>query len=137
MSKAALTRRVSLIATAGLLAGLLGGGIAMSRATAPAPPAAGREIVLVARDMAYYLPGDPRPNPTLEVARGETVRVVLRNQDPGMEHDFAVPALGAASAPIDGRGSTALTLRAPAARGEHEYLCTLHAVVMRGVLSVR
>jgi len=136
MSKAAVTRRAAVIAIAGLVAGMLGGGIAMSRATAPAA-AAGREIVLVARDMAYFLPGDPRPNPTLALARGETVRVVLINRDRGMEHDFAVPALGAASAPIAGRGSVAVTFRAPAERGDHEYVCTLHAVVMRGALIVR
>lgn len=136
MSKAAATRRAAVIAAAALAVGLLGGGIAMSRATAP-PAAAEREIVLVARDMAFYLPGDPRPNPALEIARGETVRVVLINQEPGMKHDFAVPALGAASALIDGRGSAAVILRAPSERGDHEYLCTLHAVVMRGVLAVR
>ena len=136
MSKAAATRSAAVIAAVGLAAGLLGGGIATSRATSPAAPA-GREIVLFARDMAYFLPGDPRPNPTLAVARGETVRVVLINRDAGMEHDFAVPALGAASALVAGRGSAAVTFRAPGERGDHEYLCTLHAVVMRGALIVR
>ena len=36
----------------------------------------------------------------IEVKAGERVRVVLRNQDRGMTHDFAVPVLGAAVAPM-------------------------------------
>jgi plastocyanin len=136
MSRAAATRRAAAIVAAGLIAGLLGGGIAMSRGTVPAAPVE-RRLVLVARDMAYFLPGDPRPNPTLVVDRGETVRVVLLNQDSGMAHDLAIPALDAASALIDGPGEAVVTFRAPSEPGDHEYLCTLHAVVMRGVIAVR
>jgi len=136
MSRAAATRRAAAIVAAGLVAGLLGGGIGMSRGTTPAGPV-GREFVLFARDMAYFLPGDPRPNPTLVVERGQTVRVVLLNQDSGMDHDFAVPALDAASPLIAGPGEAVVTFRAPSEPGEHEYLCTVHAVVMRGVIAVR
>lgn len=96
------------------------------------------EVTLVARDMAFYLPGDPRPNPTLTFARGERVRLVLKNEDPGMEHDFAAQSLRLGSKMLRQSGtSTALEFRLPDAAGLHEYLCSLHPTLMRGVVEVR
>lgn len=106
-----------------------------ANATSAAPPT---EVTLVARDMAFYLPGDPRPNPTLTFARGERVRLVLRNEDPGMQHDFAAQSLRLESAMLRQTGtSTALEFRLPERAGLHEYLCSLHPALMRGALEVR
>ena len=59
--------------------------------------APGREITLVVRDMTFFLESDPlHPNPTIDVKTGERVRVIVKNQDRGMTHDFAVPAINAA-----------------------------------------
>ena len=100
--------------------------------------AAERTVTLVARDMAFFLPGQTTANPRLVVARGERVRFVLVNEDPGMAHDLALPSLGEASRRLEKSGSsTELVVRAPATAGEHDYLCTLHAKMMRGVLEVR
>ena len=49
-----------------------------------------REITLVTRDMAFYLEGDTRPNPTIRLQAGERVRFVLRNLDPGIDHNLAI-----------------------------------------------
>ena len=81
-------------------------GLVLLAALLPAwssPPT--HEIILVARGMTFYLDGEPgTPNPTLEVKAGERVRVVLRNQDRGMTHDFAVPVTCAgAKAPVNTR----------------------------------
>ena len=104
----------------------------MRAAARPEP----RTLTLVARGMAFYLPGESAPNPRLVAGRGEELRIVLRNEDPGMAHDFA--ALGKATRLLKAAGETAeLTLRAPQGAGEHEYLCSLHPRLMRGVLEVR
>ncbi len=96
-----------------------------------------REVILVARGMAFYLDGDPStPNPTLEVKAGERVRIVLRNQDRGMTHDFAVPAVAAAMNAIDWNESGEVTLDVPDTPGTYEYMCRPHALMMRGIIRV-
>ena len=117
-----------------LLAGLLvGGGIALSVRAAVRPEP--RELTLIAHDMAFYLPGDPTPNPTLVVGRGERVRITLRHEDPGMTHDFAVESLDVATRALRS-GTDSLTFTAPDEPGESEYVCTFHNVKMKGTLKV-
>ena len=103
--------------------------------------AAPREIVLVAEDMAFYLDGagaTRAANPTIELARGETVRLVLVNRDSGFEHDWASSGLRAATRAVAGDGSvTSALVHAPAERGRHEYVCSLHARMMRGSIEVK
>jgi len=97
-----------------------------------------REITLHARGMAFYMPGSDAPNPTLRVKAGESVRVTVVNDDPGVKHDLVVEKLGLTIAPLattlGSRGSA--TLKAPALPGRYPYVCTFHAQMMRGVLEV-
>ena len=96
-----------------------------------------RAITLVARGMAFYIEGDAStPNPTIEVKAGERVRIVLRNQDRGMTHDFAVPALAAAMDAIRWNESGDVTFDVPETPGAYEYECRPHRLIMRGVLRV-
>jgi hypothetical protein len=96
-----------------------------------------RAIHLTARDMAFYLDGDPTPNPTLVLRRGEEVRLTLTNQDRGMKHDFAVESLDLATDPLLRAGTSAtLDFEAPGRPGESEYVCTFHALKMKGVVRV-
>lgn len=96
-----------------------------------------REIVLVARDMAFYLESDPRtPNPTIEVKAGERVRIVLRNQDRGMTHDLSVPVAGAALDPITWNQASDLVMEAPGQPGAYPYECRPHRLMMRGTIRV-
>jgi plastocyanin len=95
-----------------------------------------REIHLVARDMAFYLDGQGEPNPTLVVRRGEHVRILLRNQDVGMSHDFGVLAWKKGTGVITGLGEAAIEFRAPVAAGAETYACTPHAEMMRGTIRV-
>ena len=100
--------------------------------------AAEREITLHARGMAFYMPGSDAPNPTLRVTAGESVRVTVVNDDPGVKHDLIVEKLGLTIAPLattlGSHGSA--TLEAPALPGRYPYVCTFHAQMMRGVLEV-
>lgn len=96
-----------------------------------------RTITLTARGMAFYLDGDSTPNPTLILRRGERVRLTLTNQDRGMTHDFAVESLDLATRPLPRADTaTSLVFEAPEQPGESEYVCTFHALMMKGVLKV-
>lgn len=96
-----------------------------------------REVVLVASDMAFRLESDPStPNPVITVSAGESVRVVLKNRERGMMHDFAVPSLGAATDAIKSDEQDAVTFDAPATPGTYEYLCRPHTLMMKGTLRV-
>lgn len=95
------------------------------------------EVVLVASDMTFRLASDPStPNPVITVPAGETVRVVLKNRDRGITHDFAVPKLGAATEAIAGDEQDTVTFMAPSTPGNYEYLCRPHTVMMKGTLRV-
>lgn len=95
-----------------------------------------REITLVARGMAFYLENGDLPNPTITVKPGERVRIVLRNEERGIRHDFAVPSLRAALDPLGWNESGSVTLDAPEVPGLYEYWCRPHKMMMRGKIVV-
>lgn len=96
-----------------------------------------REVELVVRDMAFYLRGDRTPNPTLRFSPGERVRVVLRNEQPGVAHNFAIDGWDVKTRELRGRGTTRVEFEVPSAPGAHRYLCTPHAAMMAGTIDVR
>lgn len=95
-----------------------------------------RRIVLVAKDMSFVIDGQRDANPALELTAGERVQIVLRNQTPGIEHDFAIPAWKVAIAPIANGDEATITFDVPATVGLYEYECRPHAQMMRGRLEV-
>ena len=101
--------------------------------TRPAP----REITLTVRGMAFYLDGNELPNPTITLNAGERVRVVLRNEERGVNHDFAVPAMRAALEPIGWNESSDVTFMAPETPGVYDYWCRPHMLMMRGKIIVQ
>ena len=96
-----------------------------------------RQIVLVAHKMKFYVEGDTRPNPALVMYAGERVRVVLRNMDPGILHDFAVPDWKAGLEALKGEGAVSGVIEVPDAPGRYRYICTPHTLMMNGVIEVR
>ena len=101
----------------------------------PGPPS--REIVLVARNMAFYLDGNPTPNPTLRLKAGEQVTLVLRSEDAGITHDFAVKSWNVGTALLNGKGAVSVSFRVPDRDDEpQEYVCSAHPVMMKGVIEV-
>lgn len=95
-----------------------------------------RSLELIAREMSFVLAGSDVRNPILRVRAGEQVRLVLRNSEPGMLHDFAIPALNVAMEALRANQSGYVTFRAPAVTGRYEYLCRPHAIMMKGILEV-
>jgi plastocyanin len=95
-----------------------------------------REIRLVARDMTFYAEGDRTPNPTLHARPGERLRLVLRNADSGMSHDFTIPGWRMNTRLLKGRGEDSIEFTVPAARGTQLYSCTPHAEMMGGTIVV-
>lgn len=96
-----------------------------------------RDIVLVTRDMTFYLDGDmSTPNPMIEVKAGERVRVVLRNEERGLMHDFAVPAMHSAINALRWSEQGDVTFEIPDAPGTYEYVCRPHLLMMKGIITV-
>ena len=96
-----------------------------------------REITLVAKGMAFYLESDLKtPNPTLEIKAGERVRITLRNEERGIRHDFAVPALRKAVDELTWNESDDVTFSAPKQPGTYQYECQPHRLMMRGTIRV-
>jgi hypothetical protein len=100
------------------------------------PKPAPREIVLVARNMSFHLDGQSTPNPTLRLKAGEQVRIVVRNQDPGMVHDFTVEAWNVATALIRDDATASVLFQAPESVGREQYLCRAHSAMMRGSIEI-
>jgi plastocyanin len=96
-----------------------------------------REVTLVANGMAFYVEDDLQsPNPTIEVKASERIRIVLRNEDRGMTHDFAVPSLDAALKPVSWNESGEVVLDVPSQPGTYQYVCRPHSLMMRGTIRV-
>jgi plastocyanin len=124
-------RRISVKLIATVVAVAVVGGLVAAVAHKPS-----REITLVARGMAFYLEGGATPNPELRVKAGEHVRVIFRNEDRGMTHDFAVPSMHTASSPVGWTETTDVTVDVLDTPGTYEYECRPHRLMMRGKIIV-
>ncbi len=96
-----------------------------------------REVVLVARGMTFVLDGEPAAvNPVLHVSAGERIRLVVRNETPGLAHDIAVPAWNLGMNLVEAGQSGTLTFTVPDPPGTFAYECRPHAHMMRGTIEV-
>ena len=125
------TRRASGV----VFAALLIGGVSWAVIANARPQA--REITLIARGMYFYNAAETERNPTLSATRGERIRLILVNQEAGLEHDVAVPELGVSSDAISEAGATtSVSFQTPSRPGRYDYVCTFHDAMMRGLLIV-
>jgi plastocyanin len=96
-----------------------------------------RQVTVVAKGMAFYLEDDfGTPNPIIEVKAGERVRVVLKNQDRGLTHDFAVPVVSAVTKALTWNQTGKVAFTAPKTPGTYEYFCQPHKLMMKGTIRV-
>ena len=100
-------------------------------------PAPTREIVVVARGMSFMFENAPDAvNPAISLRAGERVRLVLKNEAPGLLHDIVIPELDVEIEQMRAGETRELTFTVPAKPGRHEYRCRPHAEMMRGVVDV-
>jgi plastocyanin len=95
-----------------------------------------RELLVVARQMAFYVDDGRTSNPTIRVSPGEHIRIIFVNDDAGFDHDFAVADWTAGTPVLHGKGRTSIDLHAPAKPGRAAYVCSMHASMMRGIIEV-
>ena len=122
--------RVALAVVAIGAAALLLPLIASTRENAAA--AGARDVLVVARDMTYYVDGGATPNPSLRFKPGELITLTFRNEDAGMEHDFGIPAWGVATKRLAGKGQDVIAFQVPANSTSGAYACTPHSEMMNG-----
>jgi plastocyanin len=114
------------VTIAALLTGVF---VASPDATSPRRPV--REVSLEARGAAFN--GD---NPTIEAKVGEKLRIVVRNTDPGVRHEIALPALGTGTHEV--ASGEEIVVEVPVDRpGTYQYVCPRHAAKMKGTIVVR
>jgi plastocyanin len=124
-------RSLALVATTMTVLGLA---VGVTLAVRPDPEP--RELVLVARGMAFYVHGNPSPNPTIQLRPGEHVRFVLRNEAAGFTHDFSIPALDLMIEPVESGAVRSVSIRVPHRSGRYPYVCRPHAQMMKGTVAV-
>jgi plastocyanin len=96
-----------------------------------------REIRLVVRDMTYYsVAHAAEANPTLHLARGEKIRLVLTNEDPGYSHNLIAPVLGVSTPPLQQGKSQSIDVTVPDVPGLYSYRCGPHSEMMRGNIAI-
>jgi hypothetical protein len=95
-----------------------------------------REVIIVARQMSFYAADGVAVNPAIRMAPGEKVRVTLIAEDPGFDHDFAVTAWDVQTPMLHGEGRTSIVIQAPDKPGTAVYTCSIHPLMMRGVIEV-
>jgi hypothetical protein len=100
-------------------------------------PGPTRDIVMVARGMTFVIEERADiPNPVIFVRAGERVRLVLKNEAPGLLHDLAIPAWDVAVDLMRAGETREITFVVPDAPGRVEYHCRPHAGMMTGFVDV-
>ncbi len=123
-----------LLPQAALLALL--GALAISFGAASSEPAF--ELTVRARQMAFYVGDDPRPNPPIALPTDRRVRITFVNEDRGVQHDLAIPDLDVRTDLLAGDGSSqVLRFHTPSTGISASYLCSLHPTMMAAAVEIR
>ena len=100
---------------------------------------AGLEITIVAKDMVFVIESpesSQQANPIITVKAGQKITIILRNDDPGMQHDLVIQGMDVQVEAVSCGETTRLTFIAPREPGAYVYLCSFHPRSMRGLFIV-
>jgi hypothetical protein len=94
-------------------------------------------IVLVAKDQAFHLDGQPESrNPPITLKRGQVAELVLRNEDASrILHCLSISGLNVKTSSIDSGQELTVTVR-PTKRDTLTYACLMHPL-MTGKLIIQ
>jgi plastocyanin len=95
-----------------------------------------REIRVTARNMVFHVDAIDDPNPALQLTAGEQVKVVFRNEDRGMLHDFGIPEWNVRTGTVEAGSERSVTFRVPPRAAGLSYICTPHSAMMAGRIIV-
>ena len=96
-----------------------------------------REVTIIARGMTFMLADTPdTPNPVIPLRAGERVRLVLKNEAPGLLHDVQIPAWDVQVEQIRAGQSAEVVFTVPSTVGRFQYLCRPHSELMKGFVEV-
>ncbi len=95
-----------------------------------------RDVVFIARDMAFYTAGSNAGNPIVKVRAGEEVRLVFRNDDEGIRHNLAIQDWKVLLELPNGAREMSTVVRVPERPGLHWYVCEPHRSMMMGIVEV-
>ena len=100
-------------------------------------PGPTHEVTLVARGMTFVLEETPdQPNPVISLRSGQRVRLVLKNEAPGLLHDIEIPAWKVHIDQIRAGERRDVTFTVPDSPGRHTYRCRPHSEMMHGFVEV-
>ena len=116
-----------------VVVGLAVGGAVLAKVFASADV---REVRLVVRGMTYYAAQSTDENPTLRLVRGEKIRLVLTNEDPGYSHNLVAPVLGVSTPLLEQGRSQSVEFKVPDVTGVYTYECGPHSQMMRGSIAI-
>jgi heme/copper-type cytochrome/quinol oxidase subunit 2 len=94
-------------------------------------PARPREIVLLARDVSFWVVDRPQePNPSLRLVRGQPVKLILRNDEPEkILHCFTIGGLDVKSSRDLAAGESETLVFTPNQSGTFTYACLMHPLM--------
>jgi plastocyanin len=115
----------------GFIAGLLVFAL-MAFTTEPQDTSAAREIVLIAKDIAFRQPDHPDdPNPTIHLKKGETVKLTLLNQETEkVLHCFTIGGLNVKTTSDLATGESEMLTFTPKEKGVFSYACLMHPMMV-------
>jgi plastocyanin len=87
--------------------------------------------------MSFFTDDTPgQSNPLIRLHAGERVRLVLKNEAPGLLHDVEIAALDVALDQIRAGETADVTFTVPDTPGQHQYRCRPHSEMMHGLVEV-
>ena len=95
-----------------------------------------RDVLFIARDMAFYTGGSKAVNPVIQLRTGEEVRLVFRNDDEGIRHTLAIQDWNVLLELPKGEREVSMVVRVPDRTGRHWYVCEPHRSMMVGIVEV-
>ena len=94
-----------------------------------------REILVVARQMSFYVGDGQTENPTIQVRPGERIRITLVNRD-RLRSQLRRPAWDVSTPVLRSDGRNSVVMQVPDTPGATTYVCSRHSSMMKGTIEV-